>query len=123
MDIALWIAQGLLALAFLGAGTMKLTTPREKLMKRMPWVEDVNEPTLKLIGTVEVLGALGLILPRATGIAPVLTPLAAAGLALVMALAMVLHTRRREWNAYPVNAVLMAIALFIAWGRFGPYGP
>src|SRR5688572_8706661 len=121
MNIALWVAQGLLAFAFLASGTLKLITPKEKARDRMAWVDDFNEPTLKFIGAAEVLAAIGLILPAATGIAPVLTPIAPPGLAVIMALAMLVHVRRREWNMLPVNAVLLVIALFVAWGRFGPY--
>jgi uncharacterized membrane protein YphA (DoxX/SURF4 family) len=121
MNVFLWILQVLLALAFLGAGTMKLITPKKKLRERMAYVDDFSEPTVKLIGAVEVLGALGLILPAATGIAPVLTPLAATGLAIVMILAIVVHIRRGEAKQTPVNAVLLVIAAIIAWGRFGPY--
>jgi uncharacterized membrane protein YphA (DoxX/SURF4 family) len=121
MNIFLWILQVLLALAFLGAGTLKLITPKKKLRERMAYVDDFSEPTVKLIGAAEVLGALGLILPAATGIAPILTPLAATGLAITMIGAAVVHVRRGEAKQTPVNAVLFAIAVIIAWGRFGPY--
>jgi uncharacterized membrane protein YphA (DoxX/SURF4 family) len=121
MNIFLWILQVLLALAFLGAGTMKLITPKKKLRERMAYVDDFSEPTVKFIGAVEVLGALGLVLPAATGIAPALTPLAATGLAIVMILAAIVHIRRGEAKQAPVNAVLFVIAAIIAWGRFGPY--
>jgi uncharacterized membrane protein len=121
MNIFLWILQVLLALAFLGAGTMKLITPKKKARERTPYVDDFSEPTIKFIGAVEVLGALGLILPAATGIAPILTPLAATGLAIVMILAAAVHLRRGETKQTPVNVVLLLIAAVIAWGRFGPY--
>jgi uncharacterized membrane protein YphA (DoxX/SURF4 family) len=121
MNIFLWILQVLLALAFLGSGAMKLITPKKKLRERTPYVDDFSEPTVKFIGAVEVLGALGLILPAATGIAPILTPLAATGLAIVMILAAVVHLRRGETKQAPVNVVLLLIAAVIAWGRFGPY--
>jgi uncharacterized membrane protein YphA (DoxX/SURF4 family) len=121
MNIFLWVLQGLLALAFLGAGTMKLITPKDKLRERMAYVEDFSEPTVKFIGALEVLGALGLILPAATGIAPILTPLAATGLAIVMVLAAIVHIRRKEASKTPINLVLFLIAAVIAWGRFGPY--
>ncbi|MCW2639042.1 MAG: hypothetical protein JWP76_1348 [Dactylosporangium sp.] len=121
MNIFLWILQVLLALAFLGAGTMKLITPKKKLRERMAYVDDFSEPTVKFIGGVEVIGALGLILPAATGIAPALTPIAATGLAIVMILAAIVHIRRGEAKQTPVNAVLFVIAAIIMWGRFGPY--
>jgi uncharacterized membrane protein len=122
VNVALWIAAGLLALAFLAAGLMKLSSPKEKLVERMPWVNDVSAGRVKAIGAVEVLGALGLILPAVTGIAPILVPLAAAGLAIVMVLAAIMHLRRGDGAAAVVpNIVLFALAVFVAWGRFGPY--
>lgn len=121
MNIFLWIVAGLLALGFLGAGAMKLSQPREKLAASMGWVEEFSAPMVKVIGGLEVLGALGLILPAATGIVPILTPLAAVGLALVMAGAILTHVRRKEYPVIGVNAVLLILAVVVAWGRFGPY--
>lgn len=121
MNIALWIVQALLAVAFLGAGAMKLTQPKEKLVTSLAWAESFSPTSIKLIGAAEILGALGLVLPALTGIAPVLTPLAAVGLAVVMVGAIVTHGRRGETPMIAVNAVLLALALFVAWGRFGPY--
>lgn len=121
MNTVLWILQALLALAFLAAGATKLSRPKEKLEATMSWVTDVSASAVRFIGTVEVLGALGLILPAATGIATVLTPLAAVGLGLVMVGAIVTHARRTETRSIAVNVVLLAIAVVIAWGRFGPY--
>jgi len=76
---------------------------------------------VRAIGVLELLAALGLVLPPLTGIAPVLTPLAAVGIALLMAGAGVVHFRRREFAFIAVIAILFAAALFVAWGRFGPY--
>jgi uncharacterized membrane protein YphA (DoxX/SURF4 family) len=121
MNIVIWVVQILLGLAFILAGIMKASQPREKLTERMTWVEDYSGPQVKLIGVVEVLGGLGLILPAWTGIAPILTPLAATGLAIVMVLAGLVHVRRKEFNGLPVNAVLFALAAFVAITRFGPY--
>ena len=121
MNIALWIAAGLLAVAFLAAGLAKLVQPREKLASNMGWVEDFSDGPVKLIGLLEVLGAVGLILPAITKIVPILVPLAATGLALLMVGAIVVHARRGEKQAIPVNVALLALALFVAWGRFGAY--
>jgi uncharacterized membrane protein YphA (DoxX/SURF4 family) len=118
MNIALWIVQALLAIAFGMAGAMKLMQPKEQLAAQQPWVEDVAPTTVKLIGTVEVLGAIGLILPLLTGILPWLTPLAAAGLALTMLGAMVTHLRRHEYPNLIPNLVLLLLAAFVAYGRF-----
>ncbi|HEX2705221.1 MAG TPA: DoxX family protein, partial [Candidatus Lustribacter sp.] len=84
-------------------------------------VEDFSAGMVRFIGVVELLAAIGLILPAATGIAPVLTPLAATGLAVIMVLAAVTHLRRKEASALPINAGLFVLAVLVAWGRFGPY--
>ena len=117
MNIALWIVAVLTALTFAAAGTRKLTQPKDKLKQQMGWVEDFTPATIRFIGAMEVLGALGLILPAVTGIAPVLVPLAAAGLAVVMVLASVVHLRRGEPKVLPVNIVLFLLAAFVAIGR------
>jgi hypothetical protein len=119
VNVALWIVQILLAFAFLFAGGAKLAQPREALAQRgMAYVEDFTATQVKLIGALEVLGALGVILPFATGIAPVLTPIAAVGLALQMVGAIVVHVRRGESAPIAANAVLCALAVFVAVGRF-----
>jgi uncharacterized membrane protein len=123
MNVFLWIVQAVLAAMFATAGLMKSTQPKEKLAPRLPWVEDFSATTVRVIGVVELLGAIGLILPAATGIAPVLTPIAATGLALTMVLAAATHIRRKEPSGVAFNAVLFALAVFVAWGRFGPYSP
>ena len=94
MNIFLWILQIVLAGMFAFAGVLKATQPKEKLLANMPWVEDFSPNTVKFIGVMELLAAVGLILPAATGIAPVLTPLAASGLAVLMVLAATTHARR-----------------------------
>jgi len=122
VNTVLWILAGLLAVAFLAAGAMKLTQPREKLVgSGMGWAEDFSDRTVKLIGAAEMLGAIGLILPAITKLAPVLVPLAATGLVLVMVGAAVTHGRRREVPMIAINAVLGILAAIVAWGRFGPY--
>ncbi len=122
MNVVLWIVAGLLAVAFLAAGLMKLTQPKKKLADSgMGWTEDFSDGAVKGIGALEVLGAVGLILPAALGIVPVLVPIAATGLALLMLGAAVTHARRKESTNIVVNIVLLALAAFVAWGRFGPY--
>jgi uncharacterized membrane protein len=117
MGIALWAAQVLLAVAFLGAGATKLAQPKEKLAKNMAWVEDFSQGTVRLIGALEVLGALGLVLPALTGVLPWLTPLVALGLALLMAGAVYTHLRREEGSAVVPPAVLLLLAALVAVGR------
>ena len=121
MNIALWIIAGLLALAFLAAGAMKLIQPNEKLAATgMAWVEDFSPGMVKTIGALEVLGGLGLILPAALGIIPVLVPIAAVGLAALMVGAAITHARRKERQMLPVNLVLFALADVVAVARIGP---
>jgi uncharacterized membrane protein YphA (DoxX/SURF4 family) len=120
MNIALWIIAGLLAVGFLASGAMKLIQPKEKLPADWGWVEDFSAGSIKAIGALEVLAAVGLILPAVLDIAPVLVPLAAVGLALLMVGAFTAHVRRREVQGIVMTLVLLALAVFVAWGRFGP---
>ncbi len=122
MNTVVWIAQGLLALAMLAAGGMKLAQSKEQLMAsgNMDWTEDFPEAQIKGIGTLEVLAALGLILPAALDIAPELVGVAAVGVVLLMLGAAATHLRREEGQMVPVNLVIAAIAVFIAVMRFGP---
>ncbi|MBD8870572.1 DoxX family protein [Nocardioides donggukensis] len=121
MDIALWVIQILLAGVFAMAGGMKVSQPRQKLASSQPWVEDFSSRTVRLIGVAELLAAIGLVLPAAVDVLPVLTPLAATGLAVLMLLAANTHRRRGETPNIGVNAVLLVLAVIVAWGRFGPY--
>jgi len=118
MNTALWVVQGILAAMFLMAGFKKATTPKEKLALKMPWVNDFSSGTLKLIGVSQLLAAIGLIVPMLTGIAPVLTPLAATGLCIIMILAAIYHFRKNETKAIGTNVVLFLLAAFVAYGRF-----
>jgi uncharacterized membrane protein YphA (DoxX/SURF4 family) len=122
METTLWIVQTLLAGIFLATGTMKLTQPRLKLAAGfMTWAADVTDSQFRTIGLLEVLAALGLILPAALGMAPMLVPLAATGLALTMVGAIVTHLRLGETDRLVVPIVLLALALFVAIERFGAY--
>jgi uncharacterized membrane protein YphA (DoxX/SURF4 family) len=118
MNVILWILQILLAAMFAMAGVMKSTRPKEQLAGKLPWVEDFSPATVRFIGVVEILAVLGLILPEATGIAPVLTPLTATGVAVLMVLAAITHARRKEPSSIGFNAVLLILALIVAVGRF-----
>ena len=121
MDAGLWVAQGLLAVMFLMVGTAKVTKSKEELGERLDWVEDFSEGTIKFIGSVEILAAIGLILPGLTGIAPILVPIAATGLVVTQIGAVIVHVRRSEPQMIIGNVALIALALFVAWGRFGDY--
>lgn len=122
MNVALWIIAGLLAVAFLVSGAMKLTRSREELAASgMGYVNDFSDRTIKIIGTLEVLAAFGLVLPAVLGVAPVLVPLASLGLVLLMVGAVITHTRRKESQPIIVNLVLSVLAVVVVVGRFGPY--
>ena len=118
LHLTLWIAQVILAAMFLMSGFMKLSQPIDQLSKMLPWAAQVPEALVRFIGVAEVLGAVGLILPSLLRIQPKLTPIAAVGLALVMLFAVVFHISRGETPMIGMNFILIAIAAFIAWGRF-----
>ena len=118
MNIALWVVQILLALAFGMAGIMKVTQPIDKLEARMGWVKSVGPRGVRLIGSLRNSGSHWLILPAVTGIFPWLTPVAAACLALTMIGAMITHGRRSEYSQIGINLVLLVLTLFVAYGRF-----
>jgi hypothetical protein len=121
MNVALWIVAGLLAAASLGSGATKLIQPKEKLASRYGWVEEFSAGHVKAIGTLEVLAAVGLILPAALDIAPVLVPLAAVGLLLLFGGAVITHLRRHEAQVIASPMAQLALAVLVVWGRFGPY--
>jgi putative oxidoreductase len=118
LNVALWIVQVLLAAAFGMAGVMKSSQPLDALGQNMAWVRDVPPAMVRFIGISELAGAVGVVLPWVTGIRPMLTPLAAAGLAVIMVLAAAFHISRGEPSALPFNLVLGGLAAFVAWGRW-----
>lgn len=112
----LWTVQVLLALFFVWGGYTKLATPPDALAKMIPWTTE--HPLLTLVtGWADLLGGLGILLPSLTRILPRLTPLAAAGLAMLQVLALAFHLSRGELPVLPMNAVLIALAVFVLWGR------
>jgi hypothetical protein len=122
MNLTLWIAAGVLAAVFCVAAMNKLLIPREKLA-RAPgggWVLDFSAGFVKALGAVEILGAAGLFLPALLDVAPILSPFAAVGLALIMVGAAIVTFRRHEFGHVLVNLTYLALAVFVAWGRFGP---
>ena len=97
MNLALWIIAIVLAVVFAASGLMKQFVPKDKLVTSgQGWAQDFSPTSIRLIGLAEILGAIGLVLPAAVHIAPILVPLAAVGLALVMAGAAAVHARRKE---------------------------
>jgi uncharacterized membrane protein len=123
MNIALWIVAGALATAYFFGGAGKLIMPKERITAFGPsakWTEDFSGAAVKAIGAFEVLGGLGLILPAVLDIAPVLVPVAALGLVVIMTGAAVVRLRRHEYKLMAVDLVYLALAAFVAWGRLGP---
>lgn len=120
MNIILWILQVLVGLVFVlnGAYTHDFGAAQAKSRQGMQWIGAIPRPLLSFIAICEVLGGVGLILPAATGILPWLTPLAAVLLAVVMLLAAGYHVLRREYPNIALNLVLLALATFVAYGRF-----
>jgi DoxX-like family len=122
VNLALWIVAGLLAVVFL-LSSAKMFVPKEKMAGMFAasrWVEDFSPGALKAIGALELLAAAGLILPAALDIAPVLVPLAAVGVVLLMVGAVTMRLRRGETVTIVADLVYLAMAAFLAWGRFGP---
>lgn len=120
MNVTLWIFVGVLAAGFANSGLFKLVLSKEALGRSAfgKWSGEFGAGLLNFIGAVEVAGALGLVLPGLTGVAPVLVPLAAVGLALLMLGAAVVHLRRREYGPTAAAVVYLAALAFVAWGRF-----
>lgn len=117
MNIALWAVQIILALIFFMAGWTK-SFNYEKARSSMPWVNDFSKGFVSFVGVAELLGGIGLILPNTLGILSILTPLAAVGLSIIMALAAGFHFRRKEYSGIPMDIILLLFALFVAIGRF-----
>ncbi|GAA1846744.1 DoxX family protein [Actinomadura bangladeshensis] len=122
MNLALWIGAGLLAAVALAGGMIKTFVPRQKLAATPggQWTEDVSAGAVKILGALEILAAVGLIVPAVAGVAPVLVPATALCWALLMIGAMITHGRRGEFRFAVLNLIYLMLAVFIMWGRFGP---
>jgi len=123
MNVALWIVAGLLAVAYLAGGIAMLALSRERfraLGDNQHYVDDFSPGFIKAIGAAKVLAAAGLILPAVLDTAPVLVPLAALGLVLLMTGATTVRIVRQEWRYALGDLFFFALAAFVAWGRLGP---
>ena len=120
MNVILWIVAGLLAVAFLAAGGVKLSKSRQELSEMdMKWVDSATDGQVKAVGAVEVAGAIGVVLPAIVDVAPILVPIAATGLAIAMVIAAGVHVRDGDGPKEMAPAlVLGALAAFLAVGRF-----
>ncbi|MBX7193389.1 MAG: DoxX family protein [Sandaracinaceae bacterium] len=116
MNLGLWALQVLVALLVALTGALKLVVPRQTLATKMHWAKDWSDGRVKLLGLAEVLGAIGLVVPAATNILPVLTPIAALCLAVLMAGAV--QTHRRLGEGFLPALVVLLLCLAIAAGRF-----
>jgi hypothetical protein len=117
LNVALWIVQGLLALTFVGTAIWKAVTPIPELAAKMPWMGEVSPAFFYTTALLDLLAGLGLLLPSLTRIKPGLTVLGALGTVALMAGAIVFHLSRGEAASTPFNFFLLALALFVAWGR------
>lgn len=121
MNTTLWVIAGVAAAAYVIGGATLLLLPRAKyraLGANQHWVDDFGDGHLQAIGTIKLLGAIGLVLPAAVGVLPVLVPIAATGLMLFMAGAATTRFRRSEWIYMAGDVVFIAMFAFLAWGRF-----
>lgn len=117
LNIALWLAQFVLAAAYGLFGSMKATQPLDQLATMMQWIPDFPVWFVRGLGVVEVLGAIGLILPSLTRIQPRLTVVAALLILVHQGCAIALHLSKGEASVLGLNMVLIALAAFIFWGR------
>ncbi len=122
MNLTLWIITGLLAAVALTGGISKTFVPKEKLshVAGGGWTKDHTAGFVKTLGVLELLAVAGLVLPAAIDVAPVVVPITAVCWVLLMIGAMTTHLRRGEHPFVILNLVYLALAAFIAWGRFGP---
>lgn len=120
MHIALWIVAGLFAVGFIAGGIIKQVWSYDRYAAKLRWPEDFSPGKVKFMGVVETLGGLGLVLPGLLGIATVLVPIAASGMALYMAGAVTERVRRDEYKDLVGDVVFLGAMLFVSWGRFGP---
>ena len=117
LHISLWVVQALMSLTFAGTGLWKLLTPVPKLAAMIPWAGQVPEAFLQVTGVIDLCGGLGILLPSVTRIKPGLTVLAALGCAALQACAIVFHVSRGEAANTPFNFLLVALSIFVYWGR------
>ena len=122
MNLALWIAAGLLAAVALTGGITKAFVPKEKLaaITGGGWTGTASVGFVKTLGVLELLASAGLILPAVLDIAPGMVPVTAVCWVVLMVGAMITHGRLGQFKLVMLNVVYLALAVFVAWGRFGP---
>jgi hypothetical protein len=121
MNLALWIAAGLLAVISLAGGISKTFLPKDKLdAHRASWTRGASTGFVKTLGVLELLAAVGLILPAVVNIAPIMVPVTAACWTLLMIGAVIIHVRLGQTKLTMLTSVYLVLAVFVTWGRFGP---
>lgn len=118
MNTTLWVLQSLLAAAFILPGYGKLFSSKEQHLADGHLRPGASVLPIRVFGALEWLGCVGIIVPWLTGILPVLTPIAAAGFALIMTAGLVHHARKREFKMLPMLALILVLAVIVAWFRF-----
>jgi uncharacterized membrane protein YphA (DoxX/SURF4 family) len=117
MEIALWIVAAIVALFYVPSGGMKVFNTA-KFTDSMPWAQRLGTPLVRVVGILELLGAIGIVLPQLTGIgAPLLTILAAGALALVQIVAIGIHLAEKSYSSLPINIAMVVLPLFVFLGR------
>jgi len=116
MNTALWVMQGSLAAIFLSTGLLKLLQPADKVRQLVPAAFPM--PFVRLLAGLEIVGSIGIIFPWLTGILPILTPLTALCMSIVLVGAMIVHSRQQEWSKLPFVGVLLVVALVVVYSRF-----
>jgi hypothetical protein len=117
LRISLWVAQALVFFVFASAGAVKFFTPIPQLAAMMPWTGEHSETFVRVIGLIDLAGGIGILLPALTRIVPGLTVLAALGCTVLQVFAITFHVSRGEAAVTPLNFVLLALAVFVLWGR------
>jgi len=112
LNVMLWIAQ-----VFIAVGFMKLTTPIPDLAKMIPWAGQLPTAFVRFIGVVDLAGGIGILFPALTRIKSGLSVVAALGCSVLQVLAIMFHLSRGEGMLTPLNFILLALALFVLWGR------
>ena len=118
MNTTLWIIQGILATVFAASGLIIMFLPKEKLATKLSWVKEFPDWLRYFICSSKITGAIGLILPIYLNILPILTPIAAFGIAMIMILAMGYHLRKKEYKDLPATIIFLCLSLFVAFHRF-----
>ncbi len=111
------IIEGILATVFTLSGTI-IYVFKDKLKTKLSWLTEYSPTMVLFICLAKIIGALGLILPIQFKFFPILTPIAALGLATIMVLAMAYHIRKKEYKDLPATIIFLALSLFVAYNRF-----